>query len=199
MNEDESKYVESGGTPAAIERLKIELMQLKELNTKELGYTAAPSGISPPLYHSLFLGNDLFHWHVRLFGFGSDTPLGQQLTEWALKHTDINDTTKHLDQDILIEMKFPANFPMSPPLCRIVHPRFTNIEVDLTTSSNAISSTTTTTTTTTSSSVPLSSSKPIEIPQARKTLSVSRAIEKSTDSWNPTLGVADCTWFLSLF
>jgi ubiquitin-protein ligase len=60
-----SKYNDIGGTSEASERIRAEIVQLKELNTKELGFTAEP------------YNNDLYHWHVHLFGFGHQTKLGQ--------------------------------------------------------------------------------------------------------------------------
>jgi hypothetical protein len=59
--------VTSEGTKEATERILTEIQELKELNTKELGFSAAPSA------------NDLYHWHVKLFGFGDASPLGQVL------------------------------------------------------------------------------------------------------------------------
>jgi hypothetical protein len=52
--------------------------------------------------------------------------------EWALKHTQINDSTARVDQDIFLELKFPLKFPEEPPLMRIIRPKFVNLSVHLT-------------------------------------------------------------------
>lgn len=147
----------------------MELLQLKEINTKELGFSATPSG------------NDLFHWHLKLFGFGNETTLGLSLTEWAIKHTTISDSTASIEQDILIEMKFPLNFPHAPPMFRIIRPRFENIDVDIVLPSKSPLTTTTTSTTSNANSSP----------SGRKSLTVSRAIEKSKDNWVPSTAIID--------
>lgn len=144
----------------ASEKLRDELDTIENMNTKEFGFTASP------------LGQDLFHWHVTLFGFGSETKLGQELTEWALKHTQISDFTANLEQDILLEMKFPPDFPENAPLFRIIRPRFKNIEMDLIVG---------------------------EMNEGRKSMTVSRALEKSQGSWKTNTSVVDLIQQLRTF
>ena len=115
----DKSYITSGGSAAATERIQSELSEIRKLSTEEAGFTTEP------------VGKDLYHWHVKLFGFGNDTPLGQGLTEWALRYTQISDKTSSLDQDILLEMKFPSDYPQSTPIFRIIRPRFHNVDVDV--------------------------------------------------------------------
>lgn len=51
----------------------VDLKTLKEMNTKELGFSVS------------LVGKNLFHWQIKLFGFPHESKLGQELTEWALK------------------------------------------------------------------------------------------------------------------
>lgn len=83
--------------------------------------------------------------------------------EWALKHTQISDTTARVDQDIFLELKFPLKFPEEPPLIRIVRPKFANLKVDLS----------------------MENSKDV------KQLTISRAIERSPQMWSSQMSVAD--------
>ena len=53
----DKKFIETGGTSEAAERIKLELAKLSEIDTKPFGFSASPSG------------NDLFHWNIKLFGF----------------------------------------------------------------------------------------------------------------------------------
>lgn len=168
--EKEKKYIDVGGTQEASERLQAELTQLKELNCKELGFTAEPKN------------NNLYHWHISLFGFGN-TKLGQDLVEWSLKHNQIHDNMKEIEQDILLEMKFPPNYPNQPPHFRIIRPRFQNIEVELTMTNQSG--------TTTISSNTLDTLNGANTALSRKSLSVSRVLEKSKDSWIPSSSIAD--------
>jgi len=172
----EKTYIETGGTQDATSRIRAELEQLKEMNTKELGFTAQP------------INSHLYHWHISLFGFGDHDSLGRDLTEWSLKHMQISDQTTEIQQEILLEMKFPRDWPAKSPHFRIIKPRFKNIEVELTLSNGGDSMTTIS-----SSIISSKSEEDVEMQdvKGRKSLSVSRAIEKSKDSWVPSSSIAE--------
>lgn len=121
--DDVSRYMGGEGeTRDAAERLFAELQQLRSLgNTKDLGFLAAPSSGE----------KDLFHWRIILTNFAPDSPLGGQLLEWKLRHgaDRISDNSAVIKpEDIHCELKFPSDFPNHPPLLRIIHPRFKNVE-----------------------------------------------------------------------
>jgi len=75
-----------------------------------------------------------------LIGFDSNTKLGKELMEWSLRYKQISDRDTHIDPDILIEMKFPPDYPISSlnPSFRIVHPRFVDVDIDLSPCSHEI-------------------------------------------------------------
>lgn len=103
--------------------MRIDLESLKENNTKELGFEAGP------------IGQDLFYWKARLTGFGHDTKVGQQLYEIALNHIMQTNGAlspgSRVEGEVILEIKFPPNYPNKRPSFRIVKPRFKNIESDL--------------------------------------------------------------------
>ncbi len=105
------KYNTKDGSEEATKRLIEEIQQLTALgDTKAtLGFVAKP------------IGKNLFQWSVILTGFKADSVLGQDLIEYSLKHR----SQKSLDEgkviepsDIVFEVKFPADYPHSPPLFR---------------------------------------------------------------------------------
>ncbi len=91
--------------------------------------------------------------------------------EWSVKNVPISDSSHKVDMDIHIEMKFPANYPHTAPLFRVIRPRFENIDADL-------------------KFVSKKSAPEISTAPNRAALSVSRVLEKSKDSWDPS-----CTSF----
>eukprot|EP01114_Cavostelium_apophysatum_P014512 TRINITY_DN3787_c0_g1_i6.p1 TRINITY_DN3787_c0_g1~~TRINITY_DN3787_c0_g1_i6.p1 ORF type:complete len:1009 (+),score=225.69 TRINITY_DN3787_c0_g1_i6:144-3170(+) len=179
----EKKYSDVGGTQEASERLRAEIIQLKDMNTKELmGFVAEPSGA------------DLYHWHVKLSGFGEDTPIGRDLTEWTLRHTNIMDGIAELPREILLEMKFPPNYPHEPPLFRIVKPRFKNIEVEVRLNTSGTFDKSGATTTVSSGMIEESSQTEggeAEPGRERRSLSVSRVLERDKAGWTPTLSILE--------
>jgi len=55
--------------------------------------------------------DNLYHWEVKFFGFDPKEPLAQDL--------------KALKRDcILLHITFPSTYPLHPPFCRILKPRF---------------------------------------------------------------------------
>ena len=67
----------------------------------------AKSGFSVDL-----VDDDLFLWEVRLFGFD---PKDEQIAR---------DMAAHGVKDIVLRIRFPEDYPLSPPFCRVLRPRF---------------------------------------------------------------------------
>ncbi|XP_074645730.1 uncharacterized protein LOC141902004 [Tubulanus polymorphus] len=61
-------------------------------------------------------GNNLYIWDVKLTDFPLDSQLGKDLVEYAKRHKR--------EPVVYIEMKFPKEYPMSPPFVRVIRPRF---------------------------------------------------------------------------
>ena len=55
--------------------------------------------------------NNPYQWIVELHSFELSLPLGQDLQKAGL-------------QSVILEMRFPQDFPMSPPFVRVIRPRF---------------------------------------------------------------------------
>ncbi|CCT71554.1 uncharacterized protein FFB20_15342 [Fusarium fujikuroi] len=55
--------------------------------------------------------NNLFHWFVELHSFDRDLPLAK-------------DMASHGCSSIVLELRFGASFPISPPFVRVIRPRF---------------------------------------------------------------------------
>jgi len=97
------------GSPVATMRLIKDLKNIQKTNPKDLGFSAAPvldqkSGME-----------NLYQWHVKLFGFDKDTDL----------YKDMEMFKKKTQQDhILIELRFSKDYPFAPPFVRVVRPRF---------------------------------------------------------------------------
>ena len=77
-----------------------------ELKTIQKG-DPAKSGFSVDL-----VDDDLFLWEVRLFGFD---PKDEQIAR---------DMAAHGVKDIVLRIRFPEDYPLSPPFCRVLRPRF---------------------------------------------------------------------------
>ncbi|PRP87573.1 hypothetical protein PROFUN_04600 [Planoprotostelium fungivorum] len=117
-NRDDMAIVD--GTDEAQQFLQIELDTLKEINTKELGFEAGP------------VNNNLFHWQARLFGFGQDTKMGSELYEMAIRQAQDNRSMSNkVEGEVILEIKFPPNYPYQKPSFRIVKPRFDGLQIDL--------------------------------------------------------------------
>jgi len=80
-----------------------DLKAIMKSQPEQFGYSANP------------INDDLYHWEVKLFGFEKGTLLQQDLD--ALKR-------KTSEDDIRLDMKFPKDYPFSPPFIRVVRPRF---------------------------------------------------------------------------
>jgi len=65
------------------------------------------SGFSVELVH-----DDMYLWEVKLFGFDpKDEEIARDMQRMGVKY-------------IVIHIRFPEDFPLSPPFCRIVRPKF---------------------------------------------------------------------------
>eukprot|EP01106_Pelomyxa_sp_JSP_P007313 TRINITY_DN2204_c0_g1_i12.p1 TRINITY_DN2204_c0_g1~~TRINITY_DN2204_c0_g1_i12.p1 ORF type:complete len:157 (+),score=26.62 TRINITY_DN2204_c0_g1_i12:478-948(+) len=89
------------GTSQAAQRLLKDLQSLLSSDPAKLGISATPNE------------QNIYQWTVKLFGF--DGKLQQDLerynTNYGIKHVEL-------------EMKFPSEYPFSPPFIRVVRPRF---------------------------------------------------------------------------
>lgn len=74
--------------------------QRKTRSLKELGYYLNPET----------MGDNLFQWIVELHSFDPQLPLAKDLA-------------KHNIPSLLFEIRFPPNFPHSPPFFRLIKPR----------------------------------------------------------------------------
>lgn len=92
-------YASSSATKALQQRLLQALKVQDKTPPDELGWYIDPQLINNP-----------YQWIVELHSFELSHPLGQDLQNAGL-------------QSIIIEMRFPQDFPMSPPFVRIIRPR----------------------------------------------------------------------------
>lgn len=90
-------------TKAATERLLKELKELRQPNVTKDGYSVAP------------VEDNIYKWHVKLFGWDDDAQIKQDLTLYeSLTQRD----------HVLLEVIFPKEYPNMPPFIRVVYPRF---------------------------------------------------------------------------
>lgn len=101
--EDEETFFPAGCNPTAILRLKKDLESMKK-EAHKFGIEGNPRG------------NNLFLWDVKLTGFSTDSKLGKDIQQFAVKYK--------IEPAVYLEMQFPGDFPMSPPFVRVTKPRF---------------------------------------------------------------------------
>lgn len=90
-------------TKAATERLLKELKELRQPHVTKDGYSVAP------------VEDNIYKWHVKLFGWDDDAQIKQDLTLYeSLTQRD----------HVLLEVIFPKEYPNMPPFIRVVYPRF---------------------------------------------------------------------------
>ena len=65
--------------------------------------------------------DNLFEWEVELGDFPSDSLLAKDLQKYTSRERGGATKRKPV---ITMEMKFPKDYPMSPPFVRIIRPRF---------------------------------------------------------------------------
>lgn len=105
---ESGEFLEIGSAQATM-RLINDLKALRKQKSDELGFRADPvpeknSGME-----------NLYHWHIKLFGIDKDAPLYKDMQEFK-KKTNYD--------HILIEMRFSKDYPHVPPFVRVVRPRF---------------------------------------------------------------------------
>lgn len=105
---ESGEFLEIGSAQATM-RLINDLKNLRKQKPEELGFSADPvqdkkSGME-----------NLYHWHIKLFGIDKDAPLYKDMMDFKKK-------TGH--DHILIEMRFSKEYPHVPPFVRVVRPRF---------------------------------------------------------------------------
>jgi len=98
---DKARETRDGGSSKkATQRIAAELKSIQKGDP-------AKSGFSVEL-----VGDNMYHWEVKLFGFDpKDEQIARDMERLHVKY-------------IVIHIKFPEDFPLSPPFCRIVRPRF---------------------------------------------------------------------------
>ncbi|KAJ6441786.1 ubiquitin-conjugating enzyme E2 Q2 [Purpureocillium lavendulum] len=94
----------ASSSPQALQAVNREVKDLHRIQSKtayqELGWTMDMEGV-----------DNLFHWIVELHSFDTSLPLGQDMMRLGV-------------QSVVLEIRFGASFPMSPPFVRVVRPRF---------------------------------------------------------------------------
>ncbi|RAO64851.1 uncharacterized protein BHQ10_000863 [Talaromyces amestolkiae] len=93
-------YASSSATKTLQQRLLQALKVQEQTPPDELGWCIDPQLINNP-----------YQWIVELHSFELSLPLGQDLQKAGL-------------QSVVLEMRFPHDFPMSPPFVRVIRPRF---------------------------------------------------------------------------
>jgi len=84
----------------ATQRIAAELKAIQKSNPEKSGYSIE------------LVGDNMYLWEVKLFGFDpKDEEIARDMIRYKIPH-------------IVIHIKFPEDYPLSPPFCRIVRPRF---------------------------------------------------------------------------
>jgi len=86
----------------------LDYLQLVENDTSSLGFTAFP------------YNDNLFIWHVKMFGFENEKNFNQDLKNYAKGEGNGQDF-------VLFEMTFPQEYPNKPPFIRVLKPRFQHL------------------------------------------------------------------------
>ncbi len=101
------KFKNNPKTQGAINRLMKDYLQLCKAKeeTKKFGFSAEP------------VNDDLFHWHIKLFGFDKkgDGQIAADLEQYGKKFSQ---------NYVLMDMRFPEEYPFKPPFIRVLAPRF---------------------------------------------------------------------------
>ncbi|KAI9657990.1 MAG: hypothetical protein M1821_002647 [Bathelium mastoideum] len=95
----------SYATPSATKRLQQDLRTLLKVQDAhapwELGWSLDPS----------LLDDNLYQWIIQLHSFPTTLPLASDLVRAGL-------------DSVILELRFPANYPLAPPFVRVLRPRF---------------------------------------------------------------------------
>jgi len=84
---------------AATQRITQQLRHITKSKPAENGYSVT------------LINDNLYMWEVRFFNFDKDEPIAQDMARRRIT-------------DIVMNIQFPADYPFSPPFCRIIRPRF---------------------------------------------------------------------------
>uniref|UniRef100_A0A7S1VM08 UBC core domain-containing protein n=1 Tax=Grammatophora oceanica TaxID=210454 RepID=A0A7S1VM08_9STRA len=87
-------------TTGSKRRLASELYQIMMRDTKESGFSIAPTR-----------EDSMDNWTIKLFQFDQDSMLAKDLELLGLDHVEL-------------EMRFPKDYPFEPPFVRVVQPKF---------------------------------------------------------------------------
>ncbi|KAF7545477.1 hypothetical protein G7Z17_g9154 [Cylindrodendrum hubeiense] len=94
----------ASSSPAALRNLNREIKELQRIQTKSdlrtLGWYVDFDKLS-----------NMFHWIVEMHSFDNDLPLAQDMKRASCP-------------SVVLEFRFGASFPLSPPFVRVVRPRF---------------------------------------------------------------------------
>lgn len=98
---EEKRAAKTGGsTKKATQRIAAELKSIQAGNPEKSGFSVE------------LVKDNLYLWEVKLFGFDpKDEQIARDMQAHRIKH-------------IVLHIKFPEDFPLSPPFCRIIRPRF---------------------------------------------------------------------------
>jgi len=88
-----------GSSPGATQRITSELINIINSQPEKNGYSIEP------------IGDNLYAWEVKFFGFDKSDPLAKDMQKLGVDH-------------ILIHVTFPSNYPFTPPYIRVIRPRF---------------------------------------------------------------------------
>jgi len=97
------KFFTGSGSKTATDRLMKDLQAIMRSDSTQFGYEAGP------------LDDNLYLWEVKLFGFDPKSDLSKDFEK-----VQKNEKERY----IRLEMKFPNDYPFSPPFIRVVRPRF---------------------------------------------------------------------------
>jgi len=102
------EFVEKG-SPQATLRILNDLKSIRKQKKENLGFTA------DPVVESKSGLENLYHWHIKLFGLDPASDL----------YKDLQTLKKKNGMDhILLELRFTGEYPHVPPFVRVVKPRF---------------------------------------------------------------------------
>lgn len=106
LNDKYSQMNQTEGSKEATQRLIADLKALSKSGVEKLGISATP------------INDNLYMWEVKFFNFEADIPLSRDLKEYQRK------TNNQSDESITLMMRFPKDYPYSPPFIYVTKPRF---------------------------------------------------------------------------
>jgi len=92
--------IDGSSSKKATQRIAAELKAVQKSDPSKSGFSVD------------LVDDNMYLWEVKLFGFDpKDEPIARDMQRLGIKN-------------IVIHIRFPEDFPLSPPFCRIVRPRF---------------------------------------------------------------------------